>query len=133
MYNRMNYVVFFFNDTATTEIYTSDTLFLYTTLFRSPSTGCRRDKSGWGFRSVGWLARARAISTVHASICRRYPTACPPSPLCIAGENLPEVALARARYRPRPEAAGRVVISSCGESLYYVRSRKTPEPPWIAP
>src|SRR3546814_17887768 len=27
---------FFFNDTATTEIYTSDTLFPYTTLFRSP-------------------------------------------------------------------------------------------------
>src|SRR3546814_17549479 len=27
--------LFFFNDTATTEIYTSDTLFPYTTLFRS--------------------------------------------------------------------------------------------------
>src|SRR3546814_14854671 len=29
------YVFFFFNDTATTEIYTYDTLFPYTTLFRS--------------------------------------------------------------------------------------------------
>src|SRR3546814_14692624 len=29
------HVFFFFNDTATTEIYTSDTLFPYTTLFRS--------------------------------------------------------------------------------------------------
>src|SRR3546814_13403903 len=29
------YVFFFFNDTATTEIYTTDTLFPYTTLFRS--------------------------------------------------------------------------------------------------
>src|SRR3546814_4155511 len=33
------YVVFFFNDTATTEIYTTDTLFPYTTLFRSPVVG----------------------------------------------------------------------------------------------
>src|SRR3546814_7038564 len=30
---------FFFNDTATTEIYTSDTLFPYTTLFRSGGHG----------------------------------------------------------------------------------------------
>src|SRR3546814_11425739 len=29
------YFLFFFNDTATTEIYTTDTLFPYTTLFRS--------------------------------------------------------------------------------------------------
>src|SRR3546814_20872919 len=29
------FFVFFFNDTATTEIYTTDTLFPYTTLFRS--------------------------------------------------------------------------------------------------
>src|SRR3546814_8055056 len=32
-------VFFFFNDTATTEIYTSDTLFPYTTLFRSNGAG----------------------------------------------------------------------------------------------
>src|SRR3546814_4767416 len=31
----MLYICFFFNDTATTEIYTYDTLFPYTTLFRS--------------------------------------------------------------------------------------------------
>src|SRR3546814_20768730 len=30
---------FFFNDTATTEIYTTDTLFPYTTLFRSSEAG----------------------------------------------------------------------------------------------
>src|SRR3546814_4699862 len=30
------FLFFFFNDTATTEIYTYDTLFPYTTLFRSP-------------------------------------------------------------------------------------------------
>src|SRR3546814_17319323 len=29
------FIYFFFNDTATTEIYTTDTLFPYTTLFRS--------------------------------------------------------------------------------------------------
>src|SRR3546814_11364314 len=29
------FMIFFFNDTATTEIYTYDTLFPYTTLFRS--------------------------------------------------------------------------------------------------
>src|SRR3546814_13231283 len=39
------FYVFFFNDTATTEIYTYDTLFPYTTLFRSP---------------VGWTALQRA-------------------------------------------------------------------------
>src|SRR3546814_11542159 len=32
----MIFLCFFFNDTATTEIYTYDTLFPYTTLFRSP-------------------------------------------------------------------------------------------------
>src|SRR3546814_1434872 len=32
----MSCIIFFFNDTATTEIYTYDTLFPYTTLFRSP-------------------------------------------------------------------------------------------------
>src|SRR3546814_5585588 len=34
------YLCFFFNDTATTEIYTYDTLFPYTTLFRSGSATC---------------------------------------------------------------------------------------------
>src|SRR3546814_15654637 len=33
------YLFFFFNDTATTEIYTYDTLFPYTTLFRSQPGG----------------------------------------------------------------------------------------------
>src|SRR3546814_10707311 len=41
---------FFFNDTATTEIYTSDTLFPYTTLFRSVAAGFLED--GQGFTAV---------------------------------------------------------------------------------
>src|SRR3546814_7934233 len=38
-------VFFFFNDTATTEIYTYDTLFPYTTLFRSRSRRRHRDST----------------------------------------------------------------------------------------
>src|SRR3546814_13905398 len=46
---------FFFNDTATTEIYTSDTLFPYTTLFRSHDASIvvlRGDGTGRFDRSV---------------------------------------------------------------------------------
>src|SRR3546814_12990719 len=51
---------FFFNDTATTEIYTYDTLFPYTTLFRSPEIGAAggqfhrsRLRNGPGFGDDG--------------------------------------------------------------------------------
>src|SRR3546814_17513238 len=40
--SRIVRLFFFFNDTATTEIYTTDTLFPYTTLFRSLFPHCRR-------------------------------------------------------------------------------------------
>src|SRR3546814_8696543 len=39
--------LFFFNDTATTEIYTYCTLFPYTTLFRSPESFDRRQYAGF--------------------------------------------------------------------------------------
>src|SRR3546814_16359388 len=45
---------FFFNDTATTEIYTSDTLFPYTTLFRSD------------LNQPGWLTLTRSHSVPPA-------------------------------------------------------------------
>src|SRR3546814_8602288 len=52
---------FFFNDTATTEIYTYDTLFPYTTLFRSCITAIphsrpfRCDQCGYGGRCLDAL------------------------------------------------------------------------------
>src|SRR3546814_12300094 len=53
------YFLFFFcNDTATTEIYTSDTLFPYTTLFRSVQKGCHAESLG---------RRLRKVNAIHAS------------------------------------------------------------------
>src|SRR3546814_16069469 len=61
----------FFNDTATTEIYTSDTLFPYTTLFRS-----LRTMTGHGLPSSSPISsgrqRARATSAHTWSIRTPY-------------------------------------------------------------
>src|SRR3546814_5142685 len=60
----MLYICFFFNDTATTEIYTYDTLFPYTTLFRS-SRRHPRDLSGGGAVSRPVARRRRRAAPLR--------------------------------------------------------------------
>src|SRR5437588_7605029 len=59
------FVFFFFNDTATTEIYTLS----YTTLFRSVIVGSCRAK-GVRVRSISWIQRSASSATPEAHATR---------------------------------------------------------------
>src|SRR3546814_12141025 len=71
-----SYVLFFFNDTATTEIYTTDTLFPYTTLFRSAASAHRsRRRTPNPIRGpwphVSWRSRPRRLGWRRPDARRR--------------------------------------------------------------
>src|SRR3546814_17313766 len=69
------FFLFFFNDTATTEIYTTDTLFPYTTLFRShdPAQGDLREH---GRKADAGAVRRRHSDAFDARQRRRGALAC---------------------------------------------------------
>src|SRR3546814_8631163 len=58
-------IVVFFNDTATTEIYTYDTLFPYTTLFRSDTDRTRADEK---VRAVERIVNGLGFTTIRESV-----------------------------------------------------------------
>src|SRR3546814_16743384 len=74
------FIVFFFNDTATTEIYTSDTLFPYTTLFRSSSPPSSRATKPKPFAALKNLTVPWPSPTTCAGIPPPRPPPKPPPP-----------------------------------------------------
>src|SRR3546814_12341052 len=59
------FIFFFFNDTATTEIYTTDTLFPYTTLFRSTARPGAKDAQASSRGAQRWCLDWPASATTR--------------------------------------------------------------------